>query len=508
MLADIQLPEFLKDPTMNTANDSHNPYAGRPPRHVPPLLLLGVAVMLGFAALVGVLTVLAKIEPPAPLFNLPTLAEATMPDGSLLTVHAVREGTPTHELHVDLPAGGGFFGVGSRREVVHYHAHSTRISVWMTRRNAKTGKSLDFDWWKRSAIVDQHGNELRDWDPQRQIYSGYSHSSVSGGRPFAPDTTADHSGTPRLILVASGFKAFRSGKTFKLRVYNTADEMVGEFDLPSPTTSSPPTWTPESLPSTKSDGDLAVTLKKVRIHEHKYNNGEGEQVNWNVMPEVSYEQGGKATTMWYANTQLLDALGNHNNWQGNLSAQEPAWKLILTCYRSDTAEFGPNEVTESDWIELPGKDQTTSMNMTVKNSVQSLDIVRAIGPGETTVTEDVGTNIGGYSSNGQLEDNKQYHIEIKSLGGNIASLNLKSEWPCLLVRGIKYQENQNITHEVQDEAGKPVKVSHASYFANYQILFIKPAPELKRVKLKTRYQQARIVEFLIAPDQVEFTGRK
>ncbi len=503
-------PERLfKDHIMNIPTDSPARGGEPAPRHVPPLLLLTFAVLAGSAVLIGAITVLGRLDPPPSLFNLPTVAEATMPDGTILAVHAIREGGTSHDLHFELPTSGGLFGVGRHSQVASFHPHNSRVSIWMTRRHAKTGKSLDFDWWKKSTITDMHGEERQDVSPQRGIYSGWGQSSSSGSRPFPLDTSVDHQGLPRLILVASGFLGFRAGKTFKLKVYNTSDEVVAEFDLPNPVTTPIPEWTPESLPVTKSDGDLSITLKKLTIREHRYNSGEQEQVSWNLIPEISYEQGGQSTTHWYASLSLFDALGNPNlSWSGNISKHESAWKVRATCYRNQSAPFAPNEIIESDWIDVPAKDQSAALGINVKNAAHSYELIRALGPGEVTVTETVGSGTGNYSSNGHLDDNKYYELSFKSLGGTAASMTVKSEWPSVMLRGLKWEENQNITHEVFDEASNAVKHSPGNQFSNYYLIFFKPAPDLKRVKLKTRIQQARVVEFLVSPKDIQFTESK
>ena len=484
--------------------DQSTHFTAPTPRHVPPLVLLTLVLVVGFAALIGLITVIGRLEPPQPLFNLPTLAEATMPDGTILSVHAVKAGTSPHELHIDVPLQNGFFLSGTQQQTTYFHPNSSQVSVWMTRRDAKTGKSLDFEWWKRSTIIDQFGDELSDRDPQREIFAGHRQSRSGGSRPFAVETSTEQQGNARLVLVASGFKAFRADKTVKLRVYNTSDELVAELNIPNPVTLPTTEWTPEPLPASKSDGDLEVTLKSLSIREHRYKSQQEEQHSWDTTPEFSFRQGGQETQSWYGNLSLSDALGNHNGgWNSNLSTRESAWKARVTCFRHQNAQFGPNEVIESDWIDLPTANQTNLLSLTLKNAAHSFEVARTIGPGEVEFTENIGVNTGNYSSNGQLENDKMYEVRFKSVGGTIASITLKSEWPCLLVKGIKWEGYQSITHEITDEAGNILKHAGGGHVSDHQLLFIKPAPELKRVKLKTRFQQARVVEFFISPPKIE-----
>jgi hypothetical protein len=190
--------------------------------------------------------------------------EYTMPDGSILTLRKVTFGKQ-HQIYVDRPVRRFSFLPGSGPPPFFQSTMDDSIMIWLSRRDAATGRAMDFDWWSHSIALDDHGCEFMDDQPGYHAFSTYGSTGSSGSRPFN-SKAAQSSEQYDQILAHAAIRRFRhDAESFKLRVFNVEGTMVAEFDVrdPSPTRGKIPVWEPESLPATKHVGDLSVTLKKL-----------------------------------------------------------------------------------------------------------------------------------------------------------------------------------------------------------------------------------------------------
>src|SRR5262245_26439297 len=259
-------------------------------RRIPPWVLVMLGSLLfcvAFAFFVGIAALVGPGARPA----VRGLQERKMPDGTILVLEKVTVGT-NHQFEwerkqsfTDLISGNW-----SRKYHANAWAPGEAIVVWFSRRDPMTGECLDIDWWLRSAAVTDRDQELDDDNAGRNTFSATSSSGNSGSRPFAPEPPT----TYELIVGHTAVQPFRhSGKSFKLRAYNTRNEADAEFDVPHELATTLPVWKPEPLPTTKEAEDLDVTLTSLAVEPNEYVEGSRRRKRWFLRPELRVLHDGK-----------------------------------------------------------------------------------------------------------------------------------------------------------------------------------------------------------------------
>ncbi len=183
-------------------------------------------------------------------------------------------------------------------------------------------------------------------------------------------------------VVAVQFDAFprRQGK-FYVRAQeqgNGGQELSDQkFVIRNPAHGSLTKWTPELLPATKEDDDVAVTLTKLAAgvpSPFTRNDIDADDAAAKSVQAIFHvERNGKPVTNWQpVSVETTDATGNHvngaiqqNNWQDNndtvtyqygLWPDEPAWKIKFEF--SQQSDFAGNELWTVKNIPLqPGRQQ-------------------------------------------------------------------------------------------------------------------------------------------------------
>lgn len=183
-------------------------------------------------------------------------------------------------------------------------------------------------------------------------------------------------------IVSVQFDAFprRQGK-FILRVQensNNGQEISDQkFFIRNPAGGSFPAWTPDSLPATKDDDDVSVTLTKLvagaALPNMRNNDDPDDAMNKGVQATFHVERNGKPATNWEpVSVQTSDATSNrvsgwvmNNQWNGNddtvayqygLWPDEPAWKIRLEF--SQQSNFADDELWSVPNLPLePGRRQ-------------------------------------------------------------------------------------------------------------------------------------------------------
>jgi hypothetical protein len=148
-------------------------------------------------------------------------------------------------------------------------------------------------------------------------------------------------------------------------------------------------WTAESLPDTKDDDDLSVTLTKlvasVDLPFQRDQDDPDDPINKGVQATFNISQNGKPVINWQpVSIETSDATGNQvngmankNEWQGNdevmtyqggLWPDEPAWKLRVGF--SEQSGYSDSEVWSVQNIPLgPGRQQ--DFRSSVRNNTNS-----------------------------------------------------------------------------------------------------------------------------------------
>ena len=150
-----------------------------------------------------------------------------------------------------------------------------------------------------------------------------------------------------------------------------------KFAISNPVRGPFATWTPESLPATRDDDDVSVTLTKlVAGAPNTYNHNDSDAddaINKAVQATLHVERNGKAVSNWQpVSVTTSDATGNqvrftssNNNWQNGddvftyqygLWPDEPAWKIRFEF--SQQSDFADGELWTLQGIPLqPGRRQ-------------------------------------------------------------------------------------------------------------------------------------------------------
>ena len=211
--------------------------------------------------------------------------------------------------------------------------------------------------WVREAS-DTSGNQYHSFQ-----YYAYDKAGTACVQTYGRNYSGGRQGNG---IVAVQFDAFprRQGK-FVVRVQeqgNGGQEMSEQkFVISNPVRKSFPTWTAESLPATKEDEDVSVTLTKLVFGaDTTYNRNQDnpdDPANKGVQMTYHVERNGKAVSNWQPmSVETTDATGNHvsgwanTQWNGDegvttyqwgLWSDEPAWKVRAEF--SQQSDFIPEE---------------------------------------------------------------------------------------------------------------------------------------------------------------------
>jgi hypothetical protein len=460
-------------------------------------MLGGFMFCLAFALVVGI----AAVVTPGPRPAVRGLQERKMPDGTILVLEKVTVGT-THQFEwerkqsfTDLINGNW-----SRKYNASAFAPGEAIVVWFSRRDPVTGKCLDLDWWLRSAAVTEKDEELDDDNAGRNTFSATSSSGMSGSRPFAPESP----GTYELIVAHSAVQPLRhSGKSFRLRVYNTRNEVVAEFDIPHEIPETLPVWKPEPLPATKKVDDLDVALTALGVEPNEYQEGSRTRKRYVVKPELRVLRDGKVDDVHsLREIEFEDVFGNKGNqWDCRLSCGEPAWKLKVKLWPGESAPADPSREWSVSGVTLPQARQAELIRQTKIVKGVIVDLIAA-GGGEEVVYTDTSSMVRGGSSSSMgsaWKDN--FEIKIRSDRG-LATTTIKCKLPHLLVRATGVDGDHRLAVRVRDDQGRKVPVQQ-NQAADQMVVFLQLQQDAKSVDVTFAVQEPKKVEFFIKPPAVE-----
>lgn len=471
--------------------------------------------MLSLVVCCGFVLIVSQFEDQKPIQALPVLSESTMPDGTILTLNAVTIGN-NHQVDV-LVLRHHFdpFESPWRMQTVDCSTYPERVVTWLSRRDPKSGRYLDFQWWSHCEVTDSKGEVLSDSDPRRYVVSRNGHSSGGGSRPFGPDTSSV-SRQHGVRVVSSVFQKFRSSPMTTLNVFNVDGDKVATLAMPNPTPQPTVEWEPETLPATKRDGDLEVVLKSVRNVRHKYkNNGKDvERVQFEV--DLETRLNGTPTRDWYANMRKHeDIFGNDGNaYRSSLSIGEPAWRVEVSAYRHDNVEFDPSEIIAMEPRELqqPGKFDTT---MTEAQNVDStIQILAVAGPGETTYLLPAS---GRYNSTSSRSNpirtgpkNRQRidcSTRFEQRDGQCTST-VECELPHVVINMSTVLSSYTTTIRVTDDQGRKVRTHLRNAVGEHRYCFLEIEADARTVQFDVILHEPKVFEFYVKPPTPELRKKR
>jgi tetratricopeptide (TPR) repeat protein len=478
------------------------------------LALLALGVLAVLVAGVVMFAARGRVSP-LPMRGAASIAQQQLPDGSLLVLEQVTYG---REHHIDLDARGrspvGFAGAPSGQRGRTVQTSKDLVVVWLTKWDSQ-GRPLDFDWFLRCAATDAHGCEIDNVDRGRYARTRNGSSSEHGGTgPFSR-----LSGGPyETIVTHFGMPAFRSaGATFKLRVYDTDNRMVAQFNVPDPrpTGDTFPQWQPEPLPVTKTDGDLSLTLTTLTAQSSESTrtvNGVAiAEKRVRLNPRVVTKQAGQPTSQWSSHSyRLADALGNESSvWDCKLCPKESAWELEIKAWRTTKAQFDATEVWTPDKIAVPGANRAEHVNAGIGFDLAEVTLIAVGGPGKVSCPDALAGRRGTYNTSGTShfsQGNRQrqvpYKLELKD-----EQTTVESEVPHVLLQARGLDGDRRLALRIKDEQGREVPLSgpHTAD-ASVHVWFVDVPADAKTLSPEVIVHRCRTFKFLVAPPNIEPTS--
>jgi hypothetical protein len=193
----------------------------------------------------------------------------------------------------------------------------------------------------------------------------------------------------------------RRGKTLDLRFYKRDESnapCLAEFIIPNPAPGNYPTWTPQPLPATRTDGDLSITLTSLKSGLSKSDKTGPAASNEVAVTQAAFRvvQTGSKTNAWRPKqVEIRDATGNrwipyphmvssrhedgvdYLSIDGALWPGEAAWKMRFEFSR--IADYEPAEIVTFSNIIVPGATQLINLDNTTNVGESKLQLVAISG---------------------------------------------------------------------------------------------------------------------------------
>lgn len=469
----------------------------------------------GYYITVAVLVVLIVGAILVPMFvphQETAIAEAVLPDGTILLLKDVTYGTH-HELELPPDPYASVPLIRSTRSEKFIKAQSATdtLVIWLTRLDPVTGRPLDLDWWGKSSVVDANGMVVLDSnyvfnERFNDRFGGHSSGSGMSTRPLSP--MAPHRlAEADFIYFHTTLPNFRcDGETFELRIHNTKDQIVATFEVPWRGPKSFPEWTPQPFPQSQSAGDLTVRLDS--ISDFKLEKDEG-QLELRGKPQFRITQDDRPAEWYLEKVRMQDPLGNtitFDDWSFcDLSLKEPAWKMIVTLYRNKDAPLLPTEVWHVGKIPIDAPNRSTKLNDSHSLSGVPLELISSNGSGvikETWIGSKGGRS--SHSTGGSVEIGEKYinfSLELESDGKDY-SRTVECELPHLLWNDIKLGDLKQLRFQATDNLGRSVQ-GEFKECEGLLYWFYAPEEGATEIDFKLIITEGRQVEFLVAPPEVK-----
>jgi hypothetical protein len=425
-----------------------------------------------------------------------------MPDGTILVLEAVTVGTRHRFEHWWVPQSAPLDWLLGSGAVKYTEEENTPIEqqvLWFTRRHAKTGEQLDFDWFETCVAIDDRGWRIEEQRSGRDARRAHGHSSYGGSAPIASLSP----GAYRTIVFHCGLPPFRcNGPTFKLQVFGTGNALVAEFDVP--TTNHDPIleWTPEPLPVTKTDRDLSVTLTGLACRPRQFLLGaRADRPDLSLEPLLEVRRNGELTADWDSiDAGLSDALGNKSGtWDCQLSPLESAWKLSIRLFRAPTSTFEASEQVVVENIELPasGNVRVLTDSLTVGAATLAL---QAVGNGKVVYTETVSR---GHSDDesiaGGFVGKTKYQIEQRDHGA-VRTTTVDAVVPHVRFRVTGLDRKHRFHLRITDDQGREI-IGRPEIMGETHYQLLAGVIDVKSITIIATVHEGREVEFVVAPPE-------
>ncbi len=413
-------------------------------------------------------------------------------DGTWLVARTVTVGTK-HAFEIPYPLDMQI----SRWRRSYTQATATnrdRMLIWLTRENDR-GDALDLKWFARAELVvsedftisaSNHNTQHQERNSSSGSgtgNNGFSDAQTLGGKPTKQDAAVAFCEFP-LVRPQQG--------KLRLNVYDGSQSVVAALEIPYPKLPNEPTddWQPETLPVTKSAGNLDVTLKGMEYNRYQSNQGA-----LSINPKLEFLHDGQPSQTWYSNAELFDAIGNQTTaHQADLSPLEPAWKLRLTLAQNSGGRFLPEELGS-----LPPLALTPAKQLALHSTRQTINgtEIQLVGLGGQGPLEFTLPNSNANFKTKAYTPGQQGSGMSSGCSGNRCDVEFYSGLPFLVTHDAAASNNVQLI--VRDQDGNVLPQSGQSGTLGLWFWFFEPKPTSTSVTFQFIVQQPRQVEFIIAP---------
>jgi hypothetical protein len=308
-------------------------------------------------------------------------------------------------------------------------------------------------------------------------------------------------GMPGATVHGYTARAFpRRSKTIKLVLLAATAEgwtNAAEFRIPNPAYALYPQWKPEPFPTTKTSGNLAVTLREFQSGARMPGGrGAGDEETAARMTRMvlDFAQDGMPATNWRVQSltisdptgnrwsPYLDLINQEFTWSkggtveqfGALWPGEDAWKLQFELIR--TAGFAPEQLWDAP-LDLPGSGTVARLTNHWSHEGLGVELVGLASPNT--------------DHKGAFQWTAKWWGEDKNA---VYSLALQ------LDRGDLKDRRLSVV-KIVDNRGEEVKLMlHGSQDSPQQAVFFKPEAGAASVRITFAIQRSRFVEFLARPE--------
>jgi hypothetical protein len=267
------------------------------------------------------------------------------------------------------------------------------------------------------------------------------------------------------------------------------DEQMAQFEVENPVRGPFPKWVTEELPATHSDGDLLITLNRLRYR--------GGSDSPNVSTEFTVRQNGEPTKEWDdKSVRLSDATGNVG-WSF-LCTNEPAWQISANFYRTAAASFDEKEIWRLPKMRAPTNGEGITFNQSTSLNGAQLTLLAFAGAGTYTISNGVFL-----SSSATIAGNQWSISSGSDKAGSYNVVRVAQKTPLLLVQANGLTGDDRLLIRAKDAKGKIIAAEdHGSANDMHTFQFGKAIPA-EELDLEFIINKPRHAEFIVKPPTAE-----
>jgi hypothetical protein len=237
----------------------------------------------------------------------------------------------------------------------------------------------------------------------------------------------------------------RRQKTFWVCFGDQDGKELGRVRVPNLFPGPFPSWSPQPLPQTQTNGPVSLTLKSGRAKgakSYRY-----LQPEWQL---ISTDPLWAKAAPGYC--QIQDATGNQANW---LNPAEKAWKVITMVHRKGYDSFRAEERLVISNLSLPEPGKFIALNATGRIAGVTIDIPVLTGAGKLTISNGI------TSISSSMNPSEYGHSSSSGSFGFMESWD--RDRPFLLIVTHGMQAEDELRCRLLDQQGRTVVCKNESY---------------------------------------------